>query len=1177
MEIVGKQLSSPFATGGGGVRFEAHIQANFVTLMLSGGYAPCLPCWPIVEINLQGKVDGYETDDLVVFVESPSDGERRKLLCQVKHSISVTKGNTTFAEVIQAAWLDFNNETLFRKGKDLIALVTGPLSSTDISGLGYLIEQALHVKEYEEFFLHVNQSKFSSDNARKKLSVLQGHLDAANNGQSVSNEMLYKFLRHFRLLGYDLDRRTGVISSLLQSHIAQFNCDIPDAIWAQILKAVQDFNQQAGTIVRKNLPQSVLDYFKPRAITVMPEEYAPRPSKPEAEVNWNSHAHAATLAQACLLGSWNEKSEADLAQISIFVESDYKEWVKPLRIILQSDKSPLKFKNGIWSIHDPAHIWSEMGGLVFDQHLDSLMYLASEVLSEHDPAFDLPPEQRYAASLHGKVLKHSPSLRDGVSETVAFIANNKKLFAYCTSGKIDNTVHLLVSSLLEEADWILWASLNRLLPTLSEIAPKAFLTAVEQAVNAEHCPFVNLFDQEDSGIFGANYMSGLLWALELLAWDQDYLIRVCAVLGEISEHDPGGNYANRPLNSLIEILLPWLPQTVAEVELRKISISLICRKYPDVGWSLLLALLPNQHSTSSGTYRPKWRGTIPSDWKESVKMSEYWDLIRFCADLAVKNSASSIEKQAKLVSIFDCIPAPASDWFLNMIRIRHLITCDEQEYFLIWDKLVEFVSHHKRYPQADWSWTDEQLTPLEEAIAALTPTSPLLRYNRLFSAWNADLIDITGDQEYENHQLLAQRTAAVHEILEFGGFDAVLGFIKSVKQPQEVGIALANTKDFDGVLLPEYLSASDQSLCSFISAYACARLTNESWNWFDHLATRFANDGQKARLLSVLPFCNDAWERAALLSESAQNEYWSSVRTESSKVGEQLEPAIHQLVRFGRPMAAIDCLNTSIYRKQAVNVDLACDTLLQAADSAEPSNCLSEYSIVEVIKYLQQLPDTDQKKLFMVEWTYLSVLDGSGDASPKLLEQALANDADFYCSLIKMIYLPKGQEEQEKPTEEIKRRAENAYRLLDCWAVVPGLQADGSFDGDAFNKWLSVVEAATRKSGHFDIAMLKFGEILYNSPQSPDGFWIEYAIARALDESKHEKLRRGFLVGVRNSRGVRCVDPSGAPEKALAQEFRDRAQLTERKGYPMLAGTLRDVADEYDREAQWIIDDDRWS
>lgn len=36
-----KQLSNPFSTGGGGGHFEAHVQASFVLLMLTGGYELC--------------------------------------------------------------------------------------------------------------------------------------------------------------------------------------------------------------------------------------------------------------------------------------------------------------------------------------------------------------------------------------------------------------------------------------------------------------------------------------------------------------------------------------------------------------------------------------------------------------------------------------------------------------------------------------------------------------------------------------------------------------------------------------------------------------------------------------------------------------------------------------------------------------------------------------------------------------------------------------------------------------------------------------------------------------------------------------------------------------------------------------------------------------------------------
>ena len=74
---------------------------------------------------------GYETDDLVVWVQDPAFSRQRRLLVQVKHRISITKTNATFASVIDAAWADFNNSGLFTQGEDRIASVTGPVTLRD--------------------------------------------------------------------------------------------------------------------------------------------------------------------------------------------------------------------------------------------------------------------------------------------------------------------------------------------------------------------------------------------------------------------------------------------------------------------------------------------------------------------------------------------------------------------------------------------------------------------------------------------------------------------------------------------------------------------------------------------------------------------------------------------------------------------------------------------------------------------------------------------------------------------------------------------------------------------------------------------------------------------------------------------------------------------------------------
>ncbi len=112
MANISKQLSNPVSTGGGGGHFEAHVQASFVALMLTGGFAPCLPCWPISKIKLQAKYAGYDTDDLIVFVEQPESGQKRKIFGNIKVTISFNEKDKMFGEVIQVAWNDFNNAAL---------------------------------------------------------------------------------------------------------------------------------------------------------------------------------------------------------------------------------------------------------------------------------------------------------------------------------------------------------------------------------------------------------------------------------------------------------------------------------------------------------------------------------------------------------------------------------------------------------------------------------------------------------------------------------------------------------------------------------------------------------------------------------------------------------------------------------------------------------------------------------------------------------------------------------------------------------------------------------------------------------------------------------------------------------------------------------------------------------
>ncbi len=1172
-----KQLSNPFSTGSGGARFEANIQATFVTLMLSGGYAPCLPSWPIVEIKLQGAVAGYGTDDLIVFVENPANNDRRRLLGQVKNSIKITTMSKLFAEVIQAAWNDFNNPDVFTKGKDVIALITGPINATDTDGVNGLLEQARHTRDADEFLTQVNRAHFCSDNVRNKLAAFKVQLKLANKDIDVEKQDLYEFLKHFHLLGYDLAKKGSVISSLLNSHIAQFNKDIPDKIWYQIVNEVQDFNQYAGTITLDTLPDDLIEHFREPEITHIPKELA----KEEAEgadpvqlvaTEWNQHASAQKLAVTNLIGSWNENNDADIAIVTQIVGEDYNNWIVDLRETLQIHDCPLSYKNGLWSFKDRLKSWQELGGRLFDDHLNTFKTAALEVLGVEDPSFDLPGEERYAAAIHGKVLPHSGNLREGLAEALALMGCQATSLINCSQGKADAVAVQSVRELFKESDWIHWGSLNNLLPTLSEASPEEFLSAVENTIAASPSPFDKLFEQEDVGIFGTNYITGLLWALEGIAWEETYLSRTAVVLAEIASHDPGGNWANRPGNSLTDIFLPWLPHTLASIEKRQAALQTICAEQPEVAWKLLESLLPNQHSTTSGTHKPIWRETIPDGWEEGVKKGEYWQQSRFCAELIVEQAGFDIDKLASLAGNYDHLPPSASAMLRDKLVSEHCLKLSEQERLPLWAALCKLIAHHRRFSDAEWSLGHESLLTIEKIASQLAPKSPSLLNRHLFSDADAYLYEGDGDWQEEQEKLIQIRKAAIEDILGEGGLPQVLEFAMTVSNAHLVGGALADLAqpELDTELLPGSLDMADQKLWSFVAAYAWRRKFMDNWKWFDDINKAGWQPKQIALLLCALPFERNAWDRAAQLLGENESEYWNNTNANTYQTEDDTQYALCKLLEFGRPNAVIEGLRRDLFKKKAINPDLACDALLSLVQAEELAGRIDSYHITEIIKALQNDAATDQDKLFHVEWSYVSLLDSHSDGSPITLENRLASDPNFFCELIQLIYRAKGAEPEE-PSEKSRNIATNAYRLLSAWRVVPGTQPDGEFEPDAFTQWLADMEEIVKASGHYDVAMIQLGDVLVNSPEGPDGLWIHHVIAEAMNSRERSSLRDGYSTGIYNSRGVHTVDPEGRQERELAAKYREQADQVENAGYHRLATTLRSIADDYERDAERII------
>lgn len=884
--------------------------------------------------------------------------------------------------------------------------------------------------------------------------------------------------------------------------------------------------------------------------------------------------NATLIAQAGLVGKWDGSNPADRSALEMLLGKRYGEWIEILRPDTLRSDSPLIQHDEKWRFVARGEAWNSLGGRIADDDLDRFQKTAVSVLGERDPKFDLPKEDRFAASIHGKVLTCSHLIRKGVAETLALIGSRPKALTSCSDGKAVSTAVLVVRDLLSKASWDRWASLDSILPLLAEAAPDEFLDAVESVlVDLDNTPFHKIFAEEGGGGLGGwNYMSGLLWALENLAWSPEFLSRVSVILADIASFDPGGNWANRPSNSLADIFLPWHVQTTAPFEKRKSAVEVVIREQPVVGWKLLLALLPHSHGATSGCHRPVWRDFIPRDWKDSVLMTEYWEQITAYTDLAVILAKNDVGKLCELIKRLSDLPKSAHESLLEHLTSDAVVSLPEAGRLPIWENLDELVRHHRKFSDAEWALPEDAVNKIAETAQSLAPTSPAFKYQHLFGGRDFDLYDEKGNYDEQRKRLDEARQAAILEIIGDGDVDTALKFAAKVAAPYEVGLALGliASDEMEGSILPSLLNSEDDSLIRVVAGFIWARFWERKTEWVDAVLERAWSPEHKAKFLTLLPFEDEIWKRVSThLTTTQEALYWKNANVNPYGPDRDLSVAIEKLLEYGREGAAVMCVARTTNDKSRFDESLATRALLAVLESERGIKELDNYYTVELIKHLQESETADKDALFRIEWNFLPWLDRFSSGSPVTLEKRLASDPAFFAEAIGLVFRSKNTDEDacEELDEQRKHLATNAYKLLTAWKRCPGMQNDGSFSAEAFNAWINEARKLTEESGHAEVAQIQIGHVLTCAPPDPDGLWIHNAVAASLNFRDTGEMRSGFTTQLFNDRGVHGFT-RGKEEHKLASENREKAEALDSKGYTRFATAMREFAEQYERQAE---------
>ncbi|HET6881162.1 MAG TPA: hypothetical protein VFI31_13460, partial [Pirellulales bacterium] len=527
------------------------------------------------------------------------------------------------------------------------------------------------------------------------------------------------------------------------------------------------------------------------SLAILKHRLAPSSSKPRPL--WASDVSPEVIAASLLLGGWGN-NECDQMAFAEIAGRDFAECEAELQRMANSLEPLLLHAAGKWRLISKDHAWSLFEDRVAPAALKRFETLALDILADDDPRYLLADEERLYANIRGHVPIYSETIKKHVAETLAFLGAFGPRLEAASTINVEAAVDRIVASVLPATcTWHRWASLGARLPLLAEASPMSFLRAIREDLRRADPELVKLLNEEEESFFGRCNHAGLLWALETLAWPTEHVGEAAQILLALADRDKGKkHWANRPANSLYEILLYWLPHTTATVDQRVQLLDLLISQNRAAAWPILLELLPESvGGTSMPTHQPYWRAWA-DNWVRGVSREESLRFITATANRIIREAGVDSARWTEIFARVGQLPYTVRQHFLDAADTFCKGEITDFERRVVAEELAKQINRHRHFRDAHWALPEEMLTELARILERLKPLSPVLR--------NAPLFDNCPDHFFKDGNfdeceaaLAKARQDAIREILEYAGIGGVGLLAEHAKAPYEVGFALAAT------------------------------------------------------------------------------------------------------------------------------------------------------------------------------------------------------------------------------------------------------------------------------------------------------------------------------------------------------------------------------------------------
>lgn len=892
---------------------------------------------------------------------------------------------------------------------------------------------------------------------------------------------------------------------------------------------------------------------------------------------WARANNARSLLAPLLASAWDDSCVGDREALAQLSGMPYERLQAILVRWANETDPPVRRVGDVWMIAAQEDAWRLLAGYLTNDDLQCFENVAIDILSELDSAFELPPEQRYAASVYGKVLNRSGRLRESIAETLALMATLSSEVSFIANKTGEDVTRRVIRQLMERArnNPDLWASLAYQLPLLAEAAPGIFLDAVDAGLSGENPILVSLFQDRTSDAFvSSSPHTGLLWALETLAWHPDYLSQAALSLARLTRLDPGGRLANRPAASLRDIFICWHPNTTASLNSRLNVLDAIRRREPEVAWHLLINLLPKHHSVVSPTHGTKWRDWVP-DPLAGITVQEYLEATNAILQRLLSNAGNDATRWCSLIAAMASMSDEQQESLLQCLETLDPEQFSSKERNQICDYLRHEATRHRDFPDAQWAMPAGLVKRLEGVFTRLEPDDPVDRYQWLFKH-NVELPGIRRKPWSEREEIAENlRAEALEEILKVQGWSGVLRLAEQVVEPALVGHTLAKGELLPidvGSFLEDNLGSSEAWRSQMAQRFIRVSATNQGEVWIEaciNAGLEGWTSEQYGEFLLCLPFNESLLDRLDTATEEVQRYFWTRTQNANLPDAAQAGRVLTQLIKVQRVHYAVNVIRWAIERTPTiVSPERIAEVLeLSVQTPPEPSFDFSNFAYCssELLDHLEKT-ELSRDRLAQLEWLYLRIHEHH--RRPHILYGELSKNPTVFIDVLQCIFPSENEPSVKETSADTKAFALLALDFLESWKQMPGVQEDSSVDAEALRAWVVRARELAAECGRTEVADIYIGHVLAFSPIDPDGIWPHRAVRNLIEELENPVIERGWRTQIFNNRGITTRMPTdgGEQERTLAERYQnDARQIGDR--WQRTAAVFRDLVEIYHRDA----------